>query len=1090
MNSCKNIALINLLLVLAVAFQARAQVPKIFRIDKTYGTVNEKITISGNNFGTDASQVAVFFGAAKAEEIISITNTSLEVRVPAGATSSSISVINLTNNLTAYSGQLFTLSFDGTPFDETKMEPAGSFPTTGGNDLYNFCMCDFNLDGKNDIITTDINEAKMAILQNNTSNTGTVSFEIPTDNPTVLTPRLKSPTRWVRCGDLNSDGLPDLVFSQSGTNDQVYVFKNISTPGGTIKFEDRNAASSYSVSGDGVTRFTIQDIDGDGKPEIIAVDRTAAGGVSIFQNTSNGGSLSFNSTPVTPFADTEVGSALLSGVDAEDLNGDGLPDIVVSQDEDKSIYVLTNASTPGNISFSQYITLTTTKGITNVKAGDMDGDGLPDIVVNTSDRTTIFRNTTQATEVTFAGAQDFDTGHGLEPEGLDLADMDGNGLLDIIMGNLSPTKRWIRILLNQSQPGTLDFSKKTLIPDPPHQNLSVRAGDLNGDGKPDLAYTNINDDEIAVYLNRNCVDPILEPVDGLTICDVFPLALEATKGIGLSYQWEVSSNGTSFSPITNPNADPSTYMVNSEDGKFYRVKVSSTNCGPFASNAVKIVKPEGAVPSQPVILNPNPTTPFCFGQDVTLEAENISNATFVWTTPRGIVEGANTLTVENVTAADAGEYLVFVRASEADGGCESDPASTTIQVSEPTAIQITADQPPIIFGSETSVALSVASVATSTYQWKRIEDGEERLISGATAATYAANQVGEYVAIITNTQGCSRESAPFSIVSAEANIPAELCRYVPTTFVASPKTVNGEPVRYQWNFGEGSPTSGDSVAHTYDQPGTYTVSVTVLAADNTPASRFEQTITVADAPALAITPAEGKSYFCPGAGVVVTATEGFATYVWEHGPTEQQITISEEGEFRLTATTAQGCVVTGTIEIALEAAPEPAITASKDRIELGDTVQLEASGAGPNGTYRWSPSTGLSDTTIANPVVSTLVPMTYTCVMTNEKGCQSSAEFSIGVDRSVNVDPQKIFTPNNDGSNDTWFIDKMDLYPDCRMTLFDRQGVQVYDQEDYNNDTPWDGTRNETPLPEGVYFYLINCGEEAGTQTGSVTIVR
>ena len=1081
MNSCKNIALISLLLVLVTASQAWAQVPKIFRIDKTYGTINEKITITGNNFGATASQVAVFFGAARANEIISVTNTSLEVRVPAGATSNSISVTNLTSNLTAYSSQLFTLSFDGAPFDENKMEPAGSFSTTGGNDLYNLCMCDFNLDGKNDIVTTDINEAKIAILQNTSTGTSAVSF-------TTTTHRMPTGTRYVRCDDLNGDGLPDLVISEeSGSGDRIFVLENIGVPGGAIQFVPGNSALSYSAAGSNANRPTIRDIDGDGKPEIITVDLTNDGGISIFQNTSNGTSLSFNA-PKAPFADSEIGSALLSSVDAEDLNGDGLPEIMVGQDEDKSIYVLTNASTPGNINFSQYITLTTAKGITNIKAGDMDGDGLLDIVANTNDRTTIFRNTTQATEVTFAAAQDFDTGHGLDPEGLDLADMDGNGLLDIIIGNISPTKRWIRILLNQSQIGTLDFSKETLIPNPPHQNLSVRAGDLNSDGKPDLAYTNINDDEIAVYLNRNCVVPILEPVNGLTICDEPPFALEATKGIGLTYQWEVSSNGSSFSPITNTNSDPATYLVSTEDRKFYRVKVSSTNCGPFASNTIEMVKPEGSVRTAeaPVIINPNPTTPFCFGQDVTLEAENIPDVTFVWSTPQGVVEGTNTLLIKNITAANAGTYSVLVRASEADGGCESASSSTTIQVSEPAAIQIAADRPPIIFGSETSVNLSVTSVANNTYQWTL--DGT--VISGATTAMHAANQVGEYIAVITNAQGCSRESTPFAIVSAKASIPTELCRYVSTAFVASPKTVNGETVRYRWDFSEGSPEIGDSVAHTFDQSGTYTVSVTVLAADDSPASQFEQIVVVADAPALSITPAEEKTYFCPGTGVVVTATEGFATYVWDHGPTDQQITISEEGEFRLTATTAQGCVVTGIIEINLEAAPEPVITASKDRIELGDTVQLEASGAGPNGTYRWSPSTGLSDTTIANPVVSTLVPMTYTCVMTNEKGCQSSAEFSIGVDRSVNVDPQKIFTPNNDGSNDTWLIDKMELYPDCRMTLFDRQGTQVYDQEDYSNDAPWDATHNGTPLPEGVYFYLINCGEEAGTQTGSVTIVR
>lgn len=1058
---------------------AQAQTPVIREISQSHGTVNEVITIKGSGFSTSASQIVVFFGAA-ASESITVEDTKIRATVPAGATTSSISVTNLTTGLTAYSPEVFTLSYDGFEFDKTQLEAPETF-ITEGDEIYNFCVCDFNRDGRNDIITTHTATQKAGILQNSTTSIDAVDFIRP-DPASIKAGK----TRWVRCGDLNGDGMPDLVFTfsnQSSNKNRIVIYQNTGIAGQDIKFEAESDALFLAIKGTQGGRMDIRDLDGDGKPEVVVADLNGNGGVSIFQNTSSLSDISFQTQPLLPFADHSINPVGVAGVDVEDLDGDGLPDLVANNGG-QTVLAFTNTSTPGTIAFSAPITLETSE-IRNLKLGDMDGDGKTDVVVSSEDHVGVFRNVTDTVGVAFTREAKFNTGGPkLLYLGLDLADMDGNGLPDVVIANENNFPKLVSVILNNSAPGTLRFDKSEKILT--ERTRSVRGADFNGDGKPDLAYTHVDTDEIAIQLNRNCIQPVLDPVDGLSVCDVLPFQLNATKGIAIEHFWEVSDDGVTFIPVADAVDSTDTYTTALE--KHYRVTVSSLHngwtCAPRVSNVVKVVRPDGFVPDRPVVINPNPVTPYCFGETVTIEAENI-NAEFIWTDPQGVVipdASTNVLTIENITAAQAGPYTVYVQASADQGGCISDEATATIQVSEPPAIQVSANQPPVLLNEQTSVTLSIPITENHTYAWFK----DEQAVAGATTNSLTVSEAGSYVATITNGLSCVRESPPFVVADGQPEIPATVCQNQEENYRVLTDSLNGVAVRYRWTFGDGGTLEGSSVNYGYPEAGSFTIAVEVLSVDNQVSSRREQAITVFPSPIFTLT-TEEKANLCPGETVTLVGSEGFTTYAWNNGETTPRITASQAGVYSLTVTTDDGCTLTKDIEVRDVPNPEPIIEASTERVSLGDTLQLQVSGGD---SYRWSPAQGLSDTTIANPIARPLVTTTYTCEVTNNEGCSVIAEYIIYVDRSLDVIPDKIFSPNADGQNDTWNIDKMDLYPDCRMTLFDRQGVRVFERENYANNNPWDGTNNGQFIPAGVYFYLINCGDEAGQQTGSVTIVR
>jgi gliding motility-associated-like protein len=155
-------------------------------------------------------------------------------------------------------------------------------------------------------------------------------------------------------------------------------------------------------------------------------------------------------------------------------------------------------------------------------------------------------------------------------------------------------------------------------------------------------------------------------------------------------------------------------------------------------------------------------------------------------------------------------------------------------------------------------------------------------------------------------------------------------------------------------------------------------------------------------------------------------------------------------------------------------------------IDYGDTIQLF--GSTDASSFLWSPEFAMSSVNSLNPFVWPLTTTTYTLTAT-EGDCTLSDQIVVSVIPKL-IFPNT-FSPNNDGLNDTWQIEGIELYPDCFIRIHDRWGQEVYQSTGYSEEKAWNGENRSGPLSEGVYFYIIDLRDEEKQQfKGSITLIR
>jgi FG-GAP-like repeat/IPT/TIG domain/FG-GAP repeat len=469
--------------------------PTINSFSPSSGEIGSSVVITGKGFNTSTAQNIVYFGATRAT-VTAASATSLTVTVPMGATYQPITVLNTATNWVGSSAKPFNVTFRGL-INATSFDPKDDFTTGLGSSPRSVRMGDLDGDGKSDLVVVNSGNNTVSVYRNisTTGSIGSGSFATKVDFATGADPFS------VSIGDLDGDGKPDLAVVNNGSN-TVSIYRNTTSVGSIT-------ASSFDSKVDFTTGtnpyfVSIGDLDGDGKPDL-AVANINDNTVSVFQNTASVGSITTNS--FASKVDFTTGTSPFS-VSIGDLNGDNKPDLVVVSNSSNTVSIYRNTASIGSIttgSFANKVDFTTGTGPRSVSIGDLDGDGKPDLAVTnfSSNTVSIFRNTASVGSITtgsFANKVDFTTG--TNPRSVGISDLDGDGKPDLAVANNGSAT--VSILRNTTSAGSItassfvnrvDFMTGT-------NSISVSIGDLDSDGKPDLAVANFNSGTVSVLRNN------------------------------------------------------------------------------------------------------------------------------------------------------------------------------------------------------------------------------------------------------------------------------------------------------------------------------------------------------------------------------------------------------------------------------------------------------------------------------------------------------------------------------------------------------------------------------------------------------------
>jgi len=509
--------------------------PTITSFSPSKAAPGNNITLNGTGFHPTLSQNTVWIGATKAN-ISSVTTTTITAKVPIGATTDYIRILNAGTRQGVQSNQFFVSSFSPSrdSISSTDITPKVDLTTLANPE--DVRVSDLDGDGKPDILVANYGAGSFSVFRN-TSVAGNINIA----NFSRKDFTSGSGSTFVTVADLDNDGKQDVIIANQGEN-TLSIFKNISTSG-NISFNSPVKLTTPSTP----IGIGIGDFDKNGWLDIVTVNYDN-NSLSIFSNKGIFNTLSpsnFNA----PFK-------LITGlnpitIDVADLDGDSKVDIVVGNYSSRNVSIFKNNFVSGILntsSFASKIDFNAGNSPGYLKLGDIDGDSKLDIVVlaEGANSVGILRNTTSPGLISlssFAPRVNFNTG--LTPYYISLGDMTGNGKLDILVTNFGDGTA--TVWQNKAIPGSITrssfFKRLNLkVGTKPYAGLLA---DIDGDAKTDILVSNTGSNTLSILRNTVGAQMIVSPTSS---------TLPATGGsltasVSSNLVWKVSSNANWLIPI-------------------------------------------------------------------------------------------------------------------------------------------------------------------------------------------------------------------------------------------------------------------------------------------------------------------------------------------------------------------------------------------------------------------------------------------------------------------------------------------------------------------------------------------------------------
>jgi hypothetical protein len=366
----------------------------------------------------------------------------------------------------------------------------------------------------------------------------------------------------IATGDLRGNGIQDLVTANSDNNTVSVLLGN-----GDGTFQ---TAVNYAA-GSGPHSVALADLTGNGILDIVVVNRSVG---PVFQGTvtvllGNG-----DGTFQAPLTSVIRGqSDFPESVAIGDLNGDGIPDLAVTEEFVDPQMGLVSAVDVlrgnGDGTFQRVNTVEFSFGVQpqTIVIADFNHDGANDLAFGDRDGV-----------VVIPGRGDFTFGIGsilpgttAFPRGLATADLRGNGTLDLVASDFFD--HIVTVTLGNSD-GTFQPAVAYRIGG---ASVAVTVGDVNGDGIPDIVAANATDNSVSVLLGNG---------DGTFQTETRYLVGTGAESVVVG---DFTGDGSQGIAVGNALSDNVSVLLNQNDGSGLR--------GRTAGRHTREIRPgHGAVP--------------------------------------------------------------------------------------------------------------------------------------------------------------------------------------------------------------------------------------------------------------------------------------------------------------------------------------------------------------------------------------------------------------------------------------------------------------------------------------------------------------
>ena len=556
--------------------------------------------------------------------------------------------------------------------------------------------------------------------------------------------------------------------------------------------------------------------------------------------------------------------------------------------------------------------------------------------------------------------------------------------------------------------------------------------------------------------------PTVVASNDTTICNGSSATISASGAS--TYSWD-NSLGVGQSHTVNPTTT-TTYVVTGTDA----------NGCQNTDNVIITVNP------LPTVVASNDTT-ICNGSSTTISASGAR--TYSWDNGLGAGQShtvnPTTTTTYIVTGMDA-------------NGCQN--TDNVIITVNPLPTIVASNDTTICNGSSATISASGAS----SYSWDNgLGAGQSHIVNPTITTTYVVTG--------TDANGCQNTD---NVIITVTN-----CGTAPTaSFSASDSTIcmnecisftdlsSRIPTSWSWYFfGSSTPTSSQQNPTNicYPTAGTFDVALVATNSAGSDSIFMSNFITVNPLPTVV---ASNDTTICNGSSATISAS-GANMYSWSNtivmGPS-QTVTPTSTTTYIVTGIDINGCQNQDSVTISVVSCgiPTANLNTTNTTVCINDCVDFTDLSTNTPTSWLWlfegaSPatstlqhpqgicydSTGIYDVTlfVSNAFGADTIMMNNYIVI--DSCLEIPVSFTI----------PNVFSPNNDGNNDVFFIESTGV-TNLDMQIYNRWGMLMFETSDVN--ATWNGrTSSGAICPEGTYFYIIKITtDKTETFKGTLTLLR